>query len=101
MGVRRWFRGPASVRADDVVVLDADGYRLGVAEPVGGGVAPAAGVVGVQAAGRVEPQQPAQIGQLRIDLRPSRRSKVDSIRPVKPAAASTDFSWLSEIPLSQ
>jgi hypothetical protein len=65
IGVRRWLRGPA--RSDEVVVLDADSDRLGVAEPVCGGVAAGAGVVVVKARDLVEPEHPAQVGELRID----------------------------------
>ena len=59
-----WVTPTGAARADEVVVLDADGDRLGVAEPVGGGVAAGAGVVVVQPRDLVEPEHPAQIGEL-------------------------------------
>jgi hypothetical protein len=52
--------------SDEAVVLDADRDRLRVAEPVGRRMAAAAGVVGMQGVQRIEPQQPAQIGELRM-----------------------------------
>ena len=56
----------AASGADDTVVVDADGNGLGVAEAVGGRVAPGAGIVIVQAGDGVEPEQPAYIGARRI-----------------------------------
>ena len=53
--------------ADDEIVVDADRHRLRVAEAVHRRVAPAAGIVVVQAADDVKPEQPAEVGPLAID----------------------------------
>ena len=55
------------VRADQAVVLDADGDRLGVAVAVARRMAGGAGIVVVQAGHRVEEQQQAQAGQLEVE----------------------------------
>jgi hypothetical protein len=56
-----------AVGADDPVVVGPDRDRLGVAEPVGRRMAAGAGVVVVQARDRVEPQQPADVREPRLD----------------------------------
>ena len=53
--------------ADDAVVVDADGHGLRVAKAVRRRVTTAAGVVVVQAANNVKPEQAAEIGPLAID----------------------------------
>src|SRR5262249_50673300 len=55
------------VRTDQVVVLNADGDRLRIAHPVRRGMTPTATVVAPERLKLVEPEQPAQIRQLRID----------------------------------
>ena len=98
IGVRRWLRGPARFGPDQVVVLDADGDRLRVAEAVRRRVAAGAGVVVVQAGDLVEQEQPAQIGEFRIDRAAEPASRLDSTAPVKPAALNAAASWLSRSP---
>src|SRR5262249_42441831 len=55
------------VSTDQVVVLNADGDRLRIAHPVRRSMTPAATVVASERLKLVEPEQPAQIRQLRID----------------------------------
>src|SRR5205823_3137759 len=52
---------PAAIRADHAIVINADGNRLSVTKSTRGRVAAGAGVVTVQAADGVEPEQPAKI----------------------------------------
>jgi hypothetical protein len=53
--------------ADDEIVIDANRHRLRVAEAVCGRMATATGVVVIQAADNVKPEQAAEIGPLPID----------------------------------
>src|SRR6185437_7781106 len=56
-----------AIGPDDIVVLDADRDRLRVAECPARRVAAAAGIVVVETARLVEPEEPAEIGKLRIE----------------------------------
>src|SRR4029453_2555463 len=56
-----------STRSYDPVVLDTNGNRLCVAKAVGRRVAPAARVVVIQPADRIEPQHAPDLGDLVID----------------------------------
>ena len=65
-----------TIAPDDIVVLDADRDRLRVAESPARRVTPTARVVVVEAARLVEPQEPAEIGKLRVKGSPEPRQKL-------------------------
>ena len=58
---------PGAVRADDAVVVDANGDGLRIPKSARRRMATGATVVVVQPGNRVEPEQPTQIGKNRID----------------------------------
>src|SRR5688572_32342502 len=91
----------ASVLANDVVVLNADGYRLAVAETIGRGMTTTTGVVGVKTAGRVEPQESAQICQRRIQSAPEPhlQARLDLAGEVRGRQYGLELAV--QIPLSQ
>jgi hypothetical protein len=57
-----------AVGTDEVVVLNADGHDLRIAESVCWRMASAARVVTVERVDLVEPQHPAEIDKLRVNL---------------------------------
>jgi hypothetical protein len=57
----------SAIRSDEVIVLNANGHGLGVAESVCWRMAPAARVVMMQRMDLVKPEQPAEVGELGVD----------------------------------
>jgi len=90
-----------AVRADDIVVLDADGNRLRVAERATRRMAAAAGIVVVQPTGLVEPEQPAEVRQFRIQRSPERREELRLDRTGEARAAKRCAHFRIEVFLRQ
>ena len=65
-----------AVRADNVVVVHADSDRLCVAKAVGGRMTAAAAVVVMERMNGVEPQQAAEVRELRLQTAPKTRLKL-------------------------